>query len=205
MRPSIRLAVALAGLMLGACATQAPAPPEAHPRVLLETSLGPVTLELDRPHAPLSVDNFLRYVRERHYDGTQFHRVIPGFVAQAGGWDAAFKERPTHAPITLEAGNGLSNLRGTVAMAREEGPNTATAEFYVNLVDNRKLDPHPEIPARRYGYAVFGTVIDGMPVIDAIAARPTGAAGPFDGDVPQPPVFILRATQLPPATAAVSP
>jgi cyclophilin family peptidyl-prolyl cis-trans isomerase len=196
-------AAALAALA-SACATVPAPPPEAHPRVLLETSLGPVTLELDRDRAPISVDNFLLYVRDKHYDGTQFHRVIPGFVAQAGGWDADYRERPTRAPIRLESDNGLSNLRGTVAMARENDPDSATAEFYINLVDNLKLDPHPENPARRYGYAVFGTVIDGMPVIDAIAAQPTGAAGPFEQDAPLTPIFIVRAIKLPPAAASPS-
>lgn len=207
MRSSSRLAgigtALLTSFLLGACSLLQTAPPEPHPRVLLETSLGPVTLELDRDKAPLSVDNFLRYVKDRHYDGTQWHRVIPGFVAQAGGYDAEYKERPTRAPIALEAGNGLSNLRGTVAMARESEPDTATAEFYINLVDNLKLDPHPENPARKWGYAVFGTVVDGMPVIDAIARQPTGAVGPFDQDAPLTPIFIVRATKLPPVGAAV--
>jgi cyclophilin family peptidyl-prolyl cis-trans isomerase len=199
MNTLVRFAAPALALALGACAT---VPPEHYPRVRLETSLGSVTLELDHERAPVSVDNFLRYVRDKHYDGTQFHRVIPGFVAQAGGYDANYVERPTRKPILLESGNGLSNLRGTVAMAREEAPDSATAEFYINLVDNLKLNPHPENPARRYGYAVFGTVIDGMPVIDEIAAQPTGAVGPFTQDAPLTPIFIIRAVKLPPLASA---
>lgn len=202
MSRALRRALAgIAVLLLGACAVQPPAeplPPDVHPQVRLETTLGDVTVELDRERAPVSVDNFLRYVAEHHYDGTIFHRVIPGFVVQGGGYDANGAERPTHAPIALEAGNGLSNLRGTIAMAREDAPDTATAQFYFNLVDNRKLDPQPTIPARRHGYAVFGRVVAGLDVIDAMAAVPTGVNRVLGApDVPREAIVLKRATLLP--------
>jgi len=189
-------AAILLGLALGACSVFAPTPDPA-PRVLLQTSLGNIQLQLDRAHAPRSVDNFLRYLREGHYEGTLWHRVVPGFVIQGGGYDVALNEKPTHAPIALEAGNGLSNLRGTLGMAREAAPDSATAEFYINLADNLKLDPHPEIPGREHGYAVFGRVIEGMDVVDRIAAVATGALGPFEQDAPLQAVLILHAELLP--------
>ena len=169
--------------------------------MLLQTSLGDIRVQLDRAHAPHSVDNFVRYVREGHYDGTLMHRVVAGFVIQGGGYDLAQNEKPSHAPIVLEAGNGVSNLRGTLGMARDEAPNSATSEFYINLADNLKLDPHPEIPGREHGYAVFGRVIDGMDVVDRIAAVPTGPVGPFERDAPLSPVVILHASLLPRADA----
>lgn len=195
----LRLASALLlSMSLGACAVFAPLPPDPHPRVLMQTSLGEVTLELDRERAPISVDNFLQYVADKHYDGTLFHRVIPGFVAQGGGYDTQFREKPTRKPIALESGNGLSNLRGTLAMAREEAPDTATSQFYVNLVDNLKLDPHPENPARRYGYAVFGKVVSGMEVFDAMARQPTTTNLALEAqDVPVENIVLLRARLLP--------
>lgn len=191
------LSSVLSSALLAACAGTPWNDRVVHPRVSLQTSLGDIVLVLDREHAPQSTANFLHYVAEKHYDGTQFHRVIAGFVVQGGGYDINDRERPQHAPIPLEAGNGLSNRRGTLAMAREEAPNTATAEFYINLVDNLKLDPHPEIPGREWGYAVFGQVQSGMDVVDRIAAQATGARGPFDSDVPVTPVLILRARRLP--------
>lgn len=191
-------------LLLGACATLSPPqPPEPHPQVLLQTSLGEIRLVLDRERAPRSVDNFLRYVDEQHYDGTLFHRVVPGFVVQGGGYDQNFVERPTHAAIPLEAGNGLPNLRGSVAMAREEAPDTATAQFFINLVDNGKLDPHPEIPGRRWGYAVFGRVLSGMDVVDAMAAQATTVSAALGAaDVPVRNIVLIRAERLPPAAVA---
>lgn len=195
----LRLASALLlSMSLGACAVFAPLPPDPHPRVLMQTSLGEVTLELDRERAPISVDNFLQYVADKHYDGTLFHRVIPGFVAQGGGYDTQFREKPTRKPIALESGNGLSNLRGTLAMAREEAPDTAASQFYVNLVDNLKLDPHPENPARRYGYAVFGKVVSGMEVFDAMARQPTTTNLALEAqDVPVENIVLLHARLLP--------
>jgi len=138
-------------------------------------------------------------VKDKHYNGTVFHRVIPGFVAQGGGYDTSFKERPTRQPIPLESSNGLSNLRGTLAMAREEAPDTATSQFYFNLVDNAyRLDPHPENPQRRYGYAVFGKIITGLAVIDQMAAQPTSTS-PVLGqpDVPVQNIVLIKAKLLP--------
>ena len=187
--------VSLLGYALTGCALLEPEP-DPHPRVLLQTSQGDITLQLDREHAPLSVDNFLVYVKEGRYEGTVFHRVVPGFVIQGGGYDAELKDRPRHAPIKLESHNGLSNLRGTLAMARDSAPDTADCEFYINLVDNLKLNPHPEIPGREHGYAVFGKVVDGMDVVDRIAALPTHAAGEDFPTAPIEPVLIRRAVQL---------
>lgn len=188
----------LLSLSLGACAVFAPLPPDPHPRVLLQTTLGDAVVELDREHAPISVDNFLQYVADKHYDGTLFHRVIPGFVAQGGGYDTQFREKPTRKPIALESGNGLSNLRGTLAMAREEAPDTATSQFYINLVDNLKLNPQPQNPARRYGYAVFGKVVSGMEVFDAMAQKPTTVNAALEAqDVPVENIVLLQARLLP--------
>ncbi len=167
-----------------------------HPRVLLHTSLGDIVLRLDRERAPVTVDNFLRYVREGHYDGTLFHRVIPGFVIQGGGYDRDFRRRPTHAPIRNEADNGLRNRRGTIAMARTMDPHSATAQFFINLADNAFLDHRDRSPAG-WGYAVFGEVVQGMDVVERIARVPTGPGGPFPRDVPRRPVVILKATVLP--------
>ncbi len=147
-------------------------------KVLMETSLGNVTLELDAAKAPKSVENFLRYVDEGFYDGTVFHRVIDGFMIQGGGFSADFDRKETHGPVENEADNGLKNQRGTLAMARTSQPDSATAQFFVNLVDNAFLD-HREKTRRGWGYAVFGKVSDGMEVVDEIAklattARPNG-------------------------------
>lgn len=159
------------------------------PQVEFKTSEGDFRLELDGRKAPISVSNFVKYVTDGHYDGTIFHRVIPGFVVQAGGYSEDLTERKTRQPIPNEAGNGLSNVRGTIAMARMEHPHSATAQFYINLGDNRRLDPNPS----RWGYCVFGEVIAGMETLDKIAAIPTGASGPFRGDFPQKKVTIISA------------
>ncbi|MDE2235528.1 MAG: peptidyl-prolyl cis-trans isomerase [Gammaproteobacteria bacterium] len=169
-----------------------PPPSAAYPEVAFETSLGTFVVQLDRQRAPLTVKNFLHYVQTGFYDGTIFHRVLPGFVIQGGGFTPTYVEKPTAAPIPNESGNGLFNLRGTVAMARENDPHSATAQFYINLVDNHALDPRPD----RWGYAVFGQVVQGMDVVDKIAAVPTGKAGPFDKDAPLTPVVILKARLL---------
>ncbi len=187
------LAGAAAGLAL--CAPSLATPHKnPHPRVALQTNMGTIVVQLDRRRAPITVKNFLTYVRGGFYDGTIFHRVIPGFVAQGGGFSADFKEKPTRDPIPNESGNGLSNVRGTIAMARENAPHTATAQFYINLADNTRLDPQPD----RWGYAVFGHVIKGMHVVDKIAKIQTGAAGPFPKDVPQKTVVIRKAKILSP-------
>lgn len=164
------------------------APADAPVRVRLETSDGIVVLELDRKRAPSTVANFVQYVRDGHYDGTLFHRVIPGFVVQGGGYTIQWQEKPTRAPIRNEAKNGLSNLRGTIAMARTDDPHSATAQFYINLADNTRLD------TLGGGYTVFGRVVEGMEVIDKIAAIPTGPGGPFDRDVPFRNAWIIKAT-----------
>jgi len=167
-------------------------PPNPYPEVAFETSLGTFMVQLDSERAPLTVSNFLHYVNTGFYNGTIFQRVVPGFVIQGGGFTTAYVEKKTAAPIPNESGNGLSNLRGTIAMAREDAPHSATAQFYINLVDNRKLDPRPD----RWGYAVFGRVIQGMDVVDSIAATATGKAGPFDKEAPLAPVVILKVQVL---------
>jgi cyclophilin family peptidyl-prolyl cis-trans isomerase len=185
-------------LAFGVAMTQwAVAQPTDQPRVLLSTSMGDVTLALNRAQAPATVDNFLRYVSEGHYDGTIVYRVVPGFVVQAGSFDSATHARPVHDPIPLEAGNGLSNLRGTVAMAREDNPTSATAEFFINLADNPRLDHHGDDPGNTTGYAVFGRVVSGMDVVDKIAAVPLGDNGPMPGAAPVDPILISKATLLP--------
>lgn len=162
-----------------------------NPQVILETSLGSITLELDHEQAPITVANFLRYVDSGFYDGTIFHRVIPGFMIQGGGFDEAMDEKKTGAPIKNEAGNGLSNRRGTIAMARTSVVDSATSQFFINSVDNFFLD-HRNESADGYGYCVFGHVIEGLEVVDRIEKVPTGNLGYFQ-DVPQEPVIILSA------------
>ncbi|HET7202027.1 MAG TPA: peptidylprolyl isomerase [Steroidobacteraceae bacterium] len=158
-------------------------------RVRFETTKGAFTVELDAVRAPLSVTNLLQYVRDGHYDGTIFHRVIGNFVVQGGGYLASGAERPTRPAVVNESGNGLSNRRGTVAMARSEHPHSATSQFYVNLTDNLALDPGPT----RWGYAVIGRVVEGMDVIDQIASVATGGHGPFPEDAPLEPILIQSA------------
>lgn len=162
----------------------------AEPAVEIETSMGNIVVELDRAHAPKSVDNFLAYVNEGHYDGTIVYRVQPGFVIQAGSFDSATHTRPVHKPISLEAGNGLSNVRGTIAMARQTEPDSATAEFFINLGDNSRLDRQEGDAEGMTGYAVFGHVVGGMDVVDKIAAVPVGDGGPMPGQWPQTPITI---------------
>lgn len=161
-------------------------------RVRVETSMGNFTIELDAARAPLTVANFLEYVRAGHYEGTIFHRVINNFVAQGGGYDEKLAEKPTRAKVPNESGNGLSNRRTTVGMARTGEPHSADAQFYINLADNPMLDPQPS----RWGYTVFGVVVEGMDVVDAIGAVATGEVGPFDRDAPLKPVVIQRIVEL---------
>ncbi len=160
-------------------------------RVRLETNHGPILIELDRQAAPKSVANFLRYVREGFYDGTIFHRVIPGFVIQGGGFEPGMAPKPTHEPIHNEADNGLRNARGTLAMARTSGPHSATSQFFINLADNAALDHTGKTP-RGWGYCVFGRVVEGMETVEAIAALPTTARGPYR-DLPEDPAVIEAA------------
>jgi peptidyl-prolyl cis-trans isomerase B (cyclophilin B) len=164
----------------------------ANPRVALETNKGTIVLELDAAKAPKSVANFLEYVKSGHYDGTIFHRVIAGFMVQGGGFDTKMEQKGTRAPIQNEADNGLKNARGTVAMARTGDPHSATAQFFVNLVDNSFLN-HKSKDAQGWGYTVFGKVVEGMDVVDAIARIKTGPMGPFGSDVPREGVQILKA------------
>ena len=163
------------------------------PKVLLKTSLGDITVELYPDKAPKSVENFLGYVKSGFYDGTIFHRVIANFMIQGGGFSKDLRQKHTRAAIVNESNNGLSNLRDTVAMARTADPNSATAQFFINTVDNPRLDYSASNP----GYCVFGKVVGGLDVVAKIGAVPTGAQGPFRSDVPVTPVVIEKATLLP--------
>jgi len=159
--------------------------------IRFETSLGAFTVEVDAESAPVSSENFLRYVDDGHFDGTVFHRVIPGFMIQGGGFAADMSQKPTRKPIANEAANGLCNVRGSLAMARTNDVNSATAQFFVNLVDNAFLDHKPG----NFGYAVFGRVVEGMDVIDKIAAVKTGRKQGHD-DVPLEPVVVTAARRV---------
>ena len=165
----------------------------AEPKVTLTTNLGDIVLELDSEQAPNTVDNFLQYVRDGFFDGTIFHRVVPGFVIQGGGFSADFERKQTRAPIQNEADNGLKNLRGTISMARTRDPHSATSQFFISLVDNAMLD-HTEPSSRGWGYAVFGKVVEGMDVVDQIGQLPTGEGGPFPREVPESTVTIENAS-----------
>ena len=191
-----RLLLGIAGLILS-FAAQAAGPE----RVRVTTNLGAFVVELQRDRAPLTVENFLTYVRAGHYSGTLFHRVIAGFVVQGGGVGTDFKAKPTLKPIPNEAGNGLKNLRGTVGLARASGPHSGDAQFYLNVADNADLDPLPT----RWGYAVFGRVTEGMEVVDRISVSPTGPMGPFKADSPLQPVVIEKIEILADAPTAAAP
>ncbi len=160
--------------------------------VVIETDLGTMEIALEDERAPKSVANFLRYVKEGHYDGTIFHRVIPGFMAQGGGYDASYEKRPVQAPVENEARASAKNVRGTVAMARTSDPHSATAQFFVSVADNGSLD-HTAKSQSGYGYCVFGRVVQGMDVVDAIVRAKTGAQGPFTKDAPLEPIVIQSA------------
>jgi len=165
-------------------------PDNRFPTVRLETSMGDIVVELDRRRAPVTVNTFLRYVTDGRYDGTIFHRVMPGFVVQGGGYTETIEEREMYPPIFNESGNGLMNMPMTVAMARYDDPHSATNQFYFNLAANASLDPSP----RSWGYAVFGQVVSGQEVVEAIAAVETGYHEPLDAEnVPLVPVKILSA------------
>ncbi|MDP3253000.1 MAG: peptidylprolyl isomerase [Hydrogenophaga sp.] len=160
------------------------------PKVRVTTSMGEFVLELNPGKAPKTVENFLQYVNDKHYDGTVFHRVISNFMIQGGGFTPDMQQKPTKAPIPLEADNGLKNDRGTVAMARTNNPNSATTQFFINTVDNASLNaPKPD----GHGYAVFGKVVSGMEVIDKIRAVAVGDQG-MHQNVPKAPITILKAT-----------
>jgi cyclophilin family peptidyl-prolyl cis-trans isomerase len=186
----IALALALlAALPVAAQQAATPVPSTLAPRVMFETSLGNFVVEVDTARAPLTAENFLRYVREGAYDGTVFHRVIANFVIQGGGYDERLTERPARGPIPNESGNGLSNRRGTLGLAREDSPHSGSSQFYVNLADNAALDPLPS----RWGYAVFGRVVEGMEVVDKIGYLRTGIVASFGADVPVERPVVRRA------------
>jgi len=172
----------------------------ANPKVLIETSKGNITIELFPGNAPQAVGNFINYVNTGFYSGLVFHRVIPGFMIQGGGMTANMAEKPHNAPIQNEADNGLKNLRGTLAMARTSDPHSASSQFFINVADNAFLN-HRGKSIEGWGYAVFGQVVDGMQVVDAIAAAPRGYNGPH-GDVPLEPIVMKRVTLLPQAEAS---
>jgi peptidyl-prolyl cis-trans isomerase A (cyclophilin A) len=157
-------------------------------RVRVTTNLGAFVIELQRDRAPLTVENFVGYVRSGYYTNVLFHRVIANFVVQGGGVGLDYKAKPSRKPIPNEAGNGLKNLRGTVGLARASDPHSGDTQFYVNVADNSDLDPLPT----RWGYAVFGRVVEGMEVVDRISVSPTGSAGPFKQDAPIQPVVIQK-------------
>ena len=189
----LRRGLLLAGaclLFAGAAQAQAKSP-----RVKLATSAGDIVIELDAAKAPKTVENFLAYVRKGHYKGTVFHRVIPGFMVQGGGFDAAMAQKPTEKPIENEANNGLKNDKYTLAMARTPHPHSASAQFFINVADNAFLN-HTAPTQQGWGYAVFGKVVEGMEIVDKISTVPTGDKGMYQ-NVPQTPITINAATVLP--------
>lgn len=172
---------------------QNPSAPQ-YPQVILETTLGNIRVELFSDKAPLTVENFLRYTREKFYDATLFHRVIPNFMVQCGGFTSGMAHKNGFPPIVNEAGNGLSNLRGTLAMARTQVVDSATSEFFINLVDNNYLD-HQNDSTAGFGYCVFGRVVEGMEVVDKIAEEPTDYFQYFQ-DVPVRDILIISAREV---------
>ncbi|MBL8369948.1 MAG: peptidylprolyl isomerase [Burkholderiaceae bacterium] len=218
--PARRTAVLLT---LAASLAASPAIAQDAPKVRLVTSMGDIVVEVYPDKAPKTVENFLQYVRDKHYDGTVFHRVIENFMIQGGGFDGKYVQKPTRPPVTHEGrealGKGLKNAVGTLAMARTNDPNSASSQFFINVKDNAFLDPtlippgdpvarfefrgrvYENIPranllgaAELYGYTVFGKVVSGMDVVNKIKSTPTGPGGPFPTDVPKTPVIIQSAT-----------
>jgi cyclophilin family peptidyl-prolyl cis-trans isomerase len=167
---------------------------QAAPKVKFATSAGDFVVEVYPDKAPKTVENFLQYVKDKHYDGTIFHRVINNFMVQGGGFDASYQQKPTRAPVVHEGRQamekGMRNVTGTLAMARTNDPQSATAQFFINVKDNAFLDPS----VQTFGYTVFGKVVSGMDVVNTIKATPTGAGGPFGSDVPKTPILINSAT-----------
>ena len=181
---------ALAGLIATGAAAHAQSSAAAAPQATIRTSMGPIVVELYPDKAPKTVANFMQYARDGHYDGTIFHRVIGNFMIQGGGFTPDMKQKATRAPIALEAKNGLKNDAGTIAMARTSNPDSATSQFFINVVDNDSLNyPSPD----GNGYAVFGRVVRGMDVVEKIRRVRTGSAGPYR-DVPTEPVVIESVT-----------
>jgi peptidyl-prolyl cis-trans isomerase A (cyclophilin A) len=196
LRLALTLAAACAGLILVQTTARADDGSSSDPEVRVTTNMGSFVVELYPDRAPLTVADFLRYVREGFYTNTLFHRVVANFVIQGGGHDAnpPYDLKPTYPPVDNESGNGLQNKRGAVGLARAAGPHTGNAQFYVNLVDNPELDPLPT----RWGYTVFGQVVEGMDVVDRIGVVPTGSFGPFKADSPVKPVIIQSVTLITP-------
>jgi len=191
MQPHSLLYTLSLGLVLLSTATVA----SAEPRVQLETSEGIIVLELYPEQAPATVENFLGYVRDGFYEDTIFHRVIDGFMIQGGGFTGDYQRKATRDPVENEADNNLKNRRGTLAMARTSDPHSATAQFFINVVDNEFLD-HTAPTPQGWGYTVFGEVVEGMDVVDRIRQLPTGPGGPFPRDVPRNPVTIENVSVL---------
>ena len=192
------LALCLGLFSMQAIQAQDTPKPAGAPQVKFVTNMGEFVAEVYPDKAPKTVENFLQYVRDKHYEGTIFHRVIPNFMIQGGGYDARYIERQTRPPVMHEGVEALSkggprNTVGTLAMARTNAPNSATAQFFINVVDNGFLDPNPQQP----GYTVFGKVVSGMDVVNRIRATPTSSGGPFPTDVPRTQVVIKSATVLP--------
>ena len=179
-------------LVMLSAAAASPGALAADPQVDLKTNLGTIRLELYPGKAPKTVENFLQYVKDGHYNGTVFHRVIPGFMVQGGGFDRSYKQKPARGPIANEAKNGLTNDIGTIAMARTNAPHSASAQFFINVKSNDFLNAASAQDG--WGYAVFGKVVSGLDVVMTIAKTPTGAGGPFPADVPRQPVVIESAT-----------
>ena len=197
----LTLALLATFALAGAHAADAPHTADApHPQVRITTNNGSILIELYPDRAPLTVANFLRYVRAGQYSQTLIHRVIPNFLIQGGGFTADGKVKPTQASIANESGNGLQNRRGWVGLARTTEPHSGNSQFYINTADNPDLDPMPV----RWGYAVFGKVIDGMDVVDHISTVPAGSTGVFEKDSPLTPVIIEKVEIVDPATAAAS-
>ena len=193
LQKSIALSLTGVGLLAGmALATPVSAD---GPRVTLSTTKGDIVLELDDQRAPLTVQNFLGYVDAGFYDDTVFHRVIEGFMIQGGGFNTRYQRKSTRAPVSNEAYNGLRNLRYTIAMARTTQPHSATSQFFINSEDNANLD-HTSNSTRGWGYAVFGRVVEGQDVVDAVSSVRTGPGGSFSRDVPVEPVIILSASRV---------
>ncbi|HEX5458737.1 MAG TPA: peptidylprolyl isomerase [Steroidobacteraceae bacterium] len=204
LRTAFALAAAFACVLLVQPAAHADDPTPSNPEVRVTTNMGSFVIELRPDRAPLTVADFLRYVREGFYTNTLFHRVVTNFVIQGGGHVATppYDLKPTYPPIDNESGNGLQNKRGAVGLARAAGPHTGNAQFYINLVDNPELDPLPT----RWGYAVFGQVVQGMDVVDRIGVVPTGAFGPLKSDAPLKPVIIQSVEIItPPQLSAPAP
>jgi len=188
MRKTITALLLLAALQPGLAANDVPN----HALVAIETTEGTIVIELDGRRAPVTVKNFLELVDSGYYEGLIFHRVIPDFMIQAGAFNRDLDKKEPDTTIFNESGNGLSNLSGTIAMARLQGPHTAMAQFFINVADNRSLDPKPE----RWGYAVFGYVVDGMDVVVKISKVRAGPAGRFSSDVPVVPIIIKKVTRV---------